>query len=335
MRQISVVTYNLLSKPLCTAESFAEPDYSPGDLLYENRYGRTWVQLDRQVAKRAVICLQEVDSETSCRLQIDFKKRNYDFYYHPYGTPFNGYMGIAIAVPTSFNVKRVDRFRLVDGKEWPIVRESYLSSFLRYATLGYLSNSYEVWSKARNRFNFMLTIEIEEGGDSVFVSTVHLPCAFKNPSTMITSATLAVQHVQQLAGGSPYILTGDFNITPNTEPYRIITEGKCNIDAIRNDYPAEDLWNPNQLGLKPMRSAVKAFHGVEPDWTNFSISGVFGPKKALKLTLDYIFVSDHFRVMGAFRQAETNMVCPNSTEPSDHVMVWADLEWDGNIVSKL
>jgi len=335
MKQISVVTYNLLSKPLCTAESFAEPDYSPTDLSYENRYGKMWVHFDRQMAKHAVICLQEVDTETSCRLQVDFKKRNYDFYYHPYGTPFNGFMGVAIAVPTSFNVKSVDRFRLVDGKEWPRVTESYISMFLRHATLGYLSNSYEVWNKARNRFNFMLTIEVEENGSSVFVSTVHLPCAFKNQSTMITSAALAVQHIQQLAGESPYVLTGDFNITPNTEPYKIITNGVCNTDAVRNDFPPNDQWNPNQLGLVPMKSAIKVCHGVEPEWTNYSISGVFGSKKALKLTLDYIFVSDHFRVLGSFRRADSDAICPNNTEPSDHVMVWADLEWDGNVISKL
>lgn len=201
MKQLSVVTYNILSKPLCTPESFSEPDYSPSDLLYENRYDRMWVQLDKQVAKRAVICLQEVDKETACRLQVDFKKRNYDFYYYPYGSQFNGYMGVAIGVPTSFNVKSVDRFRLVDGKEWPAVGRSFLSTFLKYATFGYMHNSYEVWNKARGRFNFMLTVEIEDSfGGSVFVSTVHLPCAFKNPSTMIINAALAVQHVQQLAG---------------------------------------------------------------------------------------------------------------------------------------
>lgn len=46
-----------------------------------------------------------------------------------------------------------------------------------------------------------------------------------------------------------------------------------------------------------MQSAVNAFHGVEADWTNFSISSALGNKRPLKLTLDYIVVSDHFRVV--------------------------------------
>lgn len=327
MSQISVVTYNILSKLLCNETSYSEPDYYASILNYQNRYQRLWIILEKHIAKRAVICLQEVDSETSCRLQLDFKKGGYDFYYHPYGTPFNGYMGVVIAVPNQFVVKQVNRFRLVDGKEWPEVNKSYFDSLLKYATFGYFNNDYDNWNRMKNRFNFMLTVELEEQpGKSIFVSTVHLPCAFKNSSIMITTAALAVEHLQKIAGNSPYILTGDFNIVPNSEPYNLITNGYCDVTSIRNDYPANDIWNPNELELRPMKSAIRSFHGKEAEWTNYSISGVFGEKKPLKLTLDYIFVSIHFTVKNAFKSAEKDNICPNESEPSDHVLVWADLE---------
>lgn len=329
--RLKVASYNVLSKFLCSEASYSPENYDPSSLLYENRYARLWDNLEGYVADRSVICLQEVDVETSGRLHIDFKKRAYEFHYHPYGMTHNGYMGVAIAVPRIFNIKRIDRFRIMDGKEWPKVdtSSSFGTSTLKWLSGGYLdfTVNYANWFKARSKWNFMLTLEIEvEPNKSIFVSTIHMPCAFKNQSIMITSAALALEHIQKLAGHHPYVLAGDFNICPGTNLYDLITIGRCQNDEIEKDYPPEDTWRPGNLSLRPMRSALKEFSGREPEWTNFCLNSIFGNTDPFKDTLDYILMSDHLRVTNAFCRAERDELCPNNKEPSDHVLIWSELE---------
>ena len=212
------------------------------------------------------------------------------------------------------------------------------SHMLKWVSGGYLdftTKNYTNWFKARSKWNFMLTLEIEldqkqklEQKKNMFISTLHMPCAFKelDQSIMITSAALALEHIQKISGTNPYVLAGDFNIRPGTNLYDIITTGIYQGDHIINDYPPEDTWRPNNIGLKPMRSALKELYGVEPKWTNYCINSRFENAEPFKDTLDYILISDQFKVINAFCKADTDIICPNDKESSDHVLIWSDLE---------
>ena len=325
-----IASYNILSSKLCNSTTFAPPNYDLEYLDSEYRYQKIWETLDPLISEHGIICLQEVDVDFANRFHLDFKARDYDFIYHPYGNKLNGYMGVALAISNKFEVKRIDRFRLVDGKNWPNIEDksSYSSSFLKYVSMGWLDyteREYTEWKKASGRNNFMITAEIEYEGKSVFISTVHLPCDFKNQFAMMTYAALAKEHLQDLAGKSPYVLAGDFNIRKESQAYRVIT-GDFETRLIEENFPQEDHWRP-KVG-QTMESAIKKVFGIEPAYTNYAINGHFKMTEAFKETIDYIFVSREINVVNGFMNCDfrDTKPYPNKVEPSDHVMIWSALE---------
>lgn len=57
------------------------------------------------------------------------------------------------------------------------------------------------------------------------VGTYHMPCMFLVPPVMTIHASMAIQHFAQLAGSDPLVFAGDFNFTPQSECYKLVTEG--------------------------------------------------------------------------------------------------------------
>jgi mRNA deadenylase 3'-5' endonuclease subunit Ccr4 len=333
MDQIRVLTYNTLARLLCDESNFAKPHYMPDDILFENRYIKMWTKFEPYISLNYIFCLQEVDTMTSSKFQLDFKKKGYDFYFHPYGQPFNGYMGIGIAVPSHFKITNVDKFRITDGKDWPKYKNEdgiYAASVVKWMTLSYIDytkKNYYAYNNSRNRWNFMLTLELETvSGKSILISTLHMPCAFRNESTMITYLALAREHLQKLAGDKPHVLAGDFNITlKNKNLYQLMTSGECDETSIVNDFPIEDVWRPTDCLIKPMTSAVKQKWGAEPLFTNKCINAVFKMKEPFAETLDYILISDQLSVISAFKEPANQDLLPGPDEPSDHLLIWAEL----------
>ena len=115
---VRVVTYNVLSSHLC------EPDYyvkcDPADLDPATRLSRVKAQLQPHVEEGAVICLQEISQQWAGDLTTHFESHGYTFVTGLYGRSFNGYMGVALAWPTSrFASEAVDITRAADTKTWP------------------------------------------------------------------------------------------------------------------------------------------------------------------------------------------------------------------------
>jgi hypothetical protein len=94
-----LATYNVLCSEL------SEPDYftkcNPVDLDPETRYRRVLARLGPEMERNAVICLQEVSREWAGRLHSFFAQRGYHFVMDGYSKQPAGYMGVAIAIPTS------------------------------------------------------------------------------------------------------------------------------------------------------------------------------------------------------------------------------------------
>ena len=216
------------------------------------------------------------------------------------------------------------------SKVWPFNRKYYPQE--------------DAFAHAKRRNNRMVTLQLkpkdtttteeaeskDESNSSstagtFFVSTYHMPCAFYNPPVMVIHSALAAQIVQKTAGSAPYILAGDFNIKPGDAAYKLLTEGE--LDESDPSYPTPkpyDSWRPK---LKEgMRSSYKEKNGKEPLFTNYAQTR--GSEEFID-TLDYIFLSSHIdvsSVMSLPSKSELGGPLPNAEEPSDHLMIAADLQ---------
>lgn len=88
----------------------------------------------------------------------------------------------------------------------------------------------------------------------------------------VKSAETIRQQISLLAKNSPVIITGDFNATPDSEPYQKITEDKKFTDAL-------------QVSETPHYGPVN------------TSSGFFVRREPNRAKIDYIFVNDRIRVL--------------------------------------
>ena len=179
---------------------------------------------------------------------------------------------------------------------------------------------------------------------------------------MVIHAALCAQRTQALARGAPCVLLGDFNFKPGDAAYRLVTGGR--LDESDAHYPAAPAWEPWRPVLEmPMHSAYAALGG-EPAYTNHTVSGM-NPAPFTDC-LDYIFFSDgHWEPISVLPtppstplieqckapqpsskdEAETatpvseisaalraagQAFCPNRFEPSDHLLIAAELRLVGS-----
>lgn len=150
---------------------------------------------------------------------------------------------------------------------------------------------------------------------------VHLNTHFDHIGTiaMKQSAHLIISRLQQIASQSPVVVTGDFNCTESSDPYRIIT-GRETGDMLLRDarHAAEHVhFGPNF-----------SFHGYElnqlVDCLYHNGEGFKGDNgEDLDSPIDYIFVNDQVAVLQY--AILTDQV--NGQFPSDHMPVVADLRW--------
>jgi len=327
-----VVTYNVLSSSLC------EPTYfthcAPDDLDPDNRYPRMLEKLEAEIAAGAVIGLQEVSQKWAGKLHVFFAERGYHLVCSLYGKPFNGYMGIALAVPVeAYEVTKVDISRCSDTKRLP--REpkpgglkKFFSGLVEKITGKRPPQS--DWQLARNRFNTIMyaTLKCKESGVAFGVANYHMPCMFRNPGVMTIHSQLAAAYAQRMAGDLPAVLMGDFNLKPGDGGYDLITTG--DIPSGHEAAPVAPEGEEWSTALPyPMRSAYKVKNGSEPDFTNFA---QIKDDPQFIDTLDYIFVSPAVEVKEVMPLPHRNDVkgpFPSKAEPSDHIMLAATLTVKG------
>jgi 2',5'-phosphodiesterase len=196
------------------------------------------------------------------------------------------------------------------------------------------------WNIAEYRSNALVTIKVQDKQtqQSFAIGNFHMPCCFYAPPVMTIHVDLAARHVQRLAQQSgsnmPYILAGDWNIKPDSSQYRLLTTGK--MDKGDPEWPAPRYgmtWEPS---AKPMSSAYRLANGKEPNFTNYAR---IGEQEPFIDTLDYIFLGNSNNDVGGKKWSvksvkplphrdEAGGPFPNLDrgEPSDHVLIAADLE---------
>jgi len=116
------------------------------------------------------------------------------------------------------------------------------------------------------------------------------------------SAYQLLRSIEDIAGTTPVVVTGDFNAKPDSEPIRIITGGLPeNKDTKLTDSNAVSL---------------HGHHGPSGTWSGFTSSGESGQQP-----IDYVFVKNGVKVLLHGTLSDTF----NGRFPSDHMLVLSEV----------
>jgi hypothetical protein len=108
-----VVSYNVLSSSLADPSHFKKCDPEYLDQGY--RLDILMEKLMKEVERGSIIALQEVSQKWSGPLHAFFQRNGYYFVCRHYGSGFNDYMGVGIAVPNdAYEVLEQDNKRISD-----------------------------------------------------------------------------------------------------------------------------------------------------------------------------------------------------------------------------
>lgn len=139
---------------------------------------------------------------------------------------------------------------------------------------------------------------------------------------------LASAAAHDFAQGLAYVLCGDFNVTPASSEYRLLTGGPTDPQQLPPPEAAGvgGAWLP---AVAPLRSAAAVALGREPAFTTISLRQDLADRGEAPFcdTLDYILVSPQWGVahvppLDAGRLLACGTM-PHEHEPSDHVCVSA------------
>ncbi|KAG5183608.1 Endonuclease/exonuclease/phosphatase [Tribonema minus] len=349
-----VITYNLLSSSLDDAKSHIMCDRD--NLNSARRLQRIQSKLAAECAAGSVLCLQEVSLLWVGQLHVWLQQHGYTMVTANYGNRFNGHMGVAIAWPQqTYEAVDVCIDNIADTKRWGwaprttsiVTTFSILSTAARslMKLLPWAStpppssqigggNAADPWADAQRRHNQMVFVRLRRragggggGARPVCVATYHMPCAFRVPPMMTIHAALAAQHVARLARGDAHVFAGDFNFTPDSPQYALVTRGALNSSdpayPVPPPWEAPIDWQP-QLAA-PLRSAYREVQGREPELTNWSCIGDNGEFSGC---LDYVFYGGELSPTEVIPLRDAAALrgqgpFPTAAEPSDHVMLGA------------
>ncbi|GMH74739.1 hypothetical protein TrLO_g3369 [Triparma laevis f. longispina] len=329
-----VFSYNLLSSSLSSPSYFTT--LLPENLLPTNRYSKIIGRLEEEVGSRSLICLQEVSRNWVGDLQVFFSQNEYDLITGLYGPKFNGYMGVCLAYPRDkYRLKNVWNENLADTEKWPkrekvergVVGKVAGWPFQTLLNIFNLqkkrSNNEDAFDASKRRSNILITAQLEDikTKDIFNVGTYHMPCAFRTPQVMTLHSELAVRRSQNLSEGKPFLLVGDWNFTPDSKTYEMVTTGA--LDKPDDTYPKREGvdWEVN-IG-EGVGSAYMTAFGKEPEYTNWAR---IKEEPEFKETLDYIFYSkNQWTVKSADEVEDAGGVCPNEKEGSDHLSIAAEM----------
>ncbi len=123
------------------------------------------------------------------------------------------------------------------------------------------------WDAACRRICSWVRLKDKVSGKQFFVFNTHF--VHKGTEARLQSAKLILSKINEIAGDSPVILSGDFNLPPDSEPITIIKK---------------KLLDSHDISITPPYGETATFHG-------------FTFKDPLEKRIDYIFVSSGIRVL--------------------------------------
>lgn len=315
---INIITYNILSPSLCNQDEFQE--YDPESLDEIKRKNKIILLIDEWTSKenRPIICLQEVPSVWKGSLEKIFLNRKYIPLSMNYGNRKSGFFGVLTAVHNSYQIDKIEYLNIgdyIDAIQPPLFKPQSLS-FIDKLINTVISPAEEddYISIAKNRSNIALKLTLNS--DKKFIIyNYHMPCAYKTPIVQ----TLHLDGLKRLMSEHrdvPTILATDFNLTPDSVGYEYFTLAKLPVEH------SEYLQKTNHYGLM-MMSSYKEVNKSEPLYTCYSDTR-WGGK--FKNTLDYIFISGHFKTLTSKILINVTEKMPNVLNPSDHLPIESCLQ---------
>ena len=283
------VNFNIITFNVGTPFSLTPSEYPDCDPFFLDRIRRKNAILSLMtswIRTSPIIVLQEVPYNWKQDFDRYFTKRGYTFHCMNYGQKTNGILGVGIAVPSSYgiNPEEVEFIRVADYIECDC------DSSDEYSSDNEVDN-------AKKRANLVVRMKIHLNNGKVFyLYNYHMPCAFKTP--LVQSLHIhALKRIIASFPNIPYILAGDMNILPTSKEYEFLT----------------DTQSSSSITLK---SSYLIANKEEPEMTCFNYT-IFGGEFCG--CLDYIFVSEEFKVLKSHLLLTTETELPNADCPSDHL----------------
>lgn len=315
---VNIITYNILSPNLCNQDEFQE--YDPESLDEIKRKNKIILLIDEWTSKenRPIICLQEVPNIWKGSLEKILLNRKYIPLSMNYGNRKSGFFGVLTAIPNIYQIDKIEYLNIgeyIDAIQPPLFKPKS-TSFIDKLINAVISPAEEddYITNAKNRSNIALKLTLNS--DKKFIIyNYHMPCAYKTPIVQ----TLHLDGLKRLMSEHrdvPTILATDFNLTPDSVGYEYFTFAKLPIEH------SEYLYKTSHYDLK-MTSSYKEVNKSEPLYTCYSDTRWGG---RFKNTLDYIFVSGHFKTLSSKILIETNEKMPNELNPSDHLPIESCLQ---------
>jgi endonuclease/exonuclease/phosphatase family metal-dependent hydrolase len=149
------------------------------------------------------------------------------------------------------------------------------------------------WDAACNRVVSWVELKENDSENTFFTFCTHFD--HMGELARRNSALLLLHAVDSLSGNKPAIVIGDFNASPESEPYKLITE------------------KANPLHLVDARMLCEKVKGPEYTYTGFKVGGIPGER------IDYIFLKGITKVDSYVVNPENN----GEYYPSDHLPVSA------------
>lgn len=340
---VRLVTYNLLSPTMCSPARF--PYCDPADLGEAVRFHRVWRKIEEVLRTEdfseavIVLCFQEVSESWASRLHVRFQQRGWHFVYAQ--TPTTEYSPIGVAMAWNNNkvgLQFMSIRRPVALLQW----EKLVAWMLKAHSTEVIewSDVERPWALAAGRQNRLLLAKLQDKRFGVkgnfVVATYHMPCFYRNPEERQAKsihALLVRDMVVDFAGGCSFALAADLNTKPGDSELRLLTDARMDQHDEAWPRPTDMLdlcgWLPSSPSGR-LRSAYQEALGREPEYTNYA--WVEDEPKPFQDTIDYIMVSEGVRVTSVRPQKRidtSELVYPSEAEPSDHLLLSADLLFPG------
>lgn len=303
-----IITFNILTHEYCYEShyKFVNPEYIDNEF----REKRLLKLLSSWMKANFIINLQEVGFQWKILLDNFFKANNYEFVTEIYA---DGILGVGIAFPK--NHFKLDK----------IISED-LNLFLNDLKVDDKEIQYE-YDSMKNKETMLLGLGLKcfyKGSNTykkIMVMSCHLPLKYRYEYYMMTILWKIRNICYNLEEDYNIILTGDFNMTPNSMMYNFMLD-KCDNDKLVD---LEKIIGEDFNKMIKLKSAYNECHKTEPNYTNVY--------KSNKITfcdcLDYIFISDKINIIssivGLLNNDPMKYLYPNAICPSDHVPLSASL----------
>lgn len=149
------------------------------------------------------------------------------------------------------------------------------------------------WDAALPRIATWTQLIHKSTGDTLYYFNTHFD--HRGEQAREESAKLIREKITEIAGASPFLVTGDFNASPDSAPYAAMVEGEGLNDAY-------------QVSEQP-------HHGPTSSFSGFVVTEAMQPNRRI----DYVFVSPNIEVLKHAILTDSK----DNAYPSDHLPVIA------------